>query len=292
MHRLCCLIATAVVLATAPVAPARAWGDEGHEVIALIAQAYLDPPVRDAVSALLAADTDPLTTHDIAGEATWADRLRDHQSGRERTAQWHFADIEIGAPNLDEACFDHPVLPAGVWASKGPAQDCIIDKIVQFEGELAQPATPEPERLMALKFLLHFVGDLHQPLHAADSLDRGGNAKRVSADGFRAGNLHQFWDTAFVARLGADPQIIAADLRRHISDEQVGVWSRGMPTDWALETFALARDDAYGPLPVPTLRGGYRLDSSYVAMAKRDVSMQLSRAGVRLAAVLNRALGP
>jgi hypothetical protein len=145
---------------------------------------------------------------------------------------------------------------------------------------------------MALKFLLHFVGDLHQPLHAADSLDRGGNTKRVSALGFRAGNLHQFWDTAFVARLGADPQMIAADLRRHISDEQVGAWIRGTPTDWALETFGLARDDADGRLPAPTRRGGYRLDDSYVAMAKRDVSIQLSRAGVRLAIVLNRALSP
>jgi hypothetical protein len=92
--------------------------------------------------------------------------------------------------------------------------------------------------------------------------------------------------------LGADPQIIAADLHRHISDEQVGVWSRGTPSDWALETFALVRDDAYGQLPVATRRGTYRLDNSCVAMAKRDVSIQLSRAGVRLAVVLNRALGP
>jgi hypothetical protein len=138
-----------------------------------------------AASDLLAADTGSLTTHDIAGEAIWADRIRDYQSGRERTAHWHYVDIEIGAPNVDRACFNHPALPPGVWASRGPAQDCIIDKIVQFEAELAQPDTPVPERLLALKFLLHFVGDLHQPLHAADSLDRGANTKRVSGSGFQ-----------------------------------------------------------------------------------------------------------
>jgi hypothetical protein len=202
------LIAVAMAFALNAVSPspALAWGDEGHEIIALIAQAYLEPSVGKAVSDLLAADTDALTTHDIAGEATWADRIRDRQSGRERTAHWHYFDIEIGAPNVDQACFNHPALPAGVWASRGPPQDCIIDKIVQFEAELAQPAMPEPERLLALKFLLHFVGDLHQPLHAADSLDRGGNTKRVSAAGFRTGNLHHFWDTSFVAQLGTDPR--------------------------------------------------------------------------------------
>jgi S1/P1 Nuclease len=74
--------------------------------MALIAQAYLEPSVGKAVSDLLAADTGSLTTHDIAGEATWADRIRNYQSGRERTAHWHYVDIEIDAPNVDQACFN------------------------------------------------------------------------------------------------------------------------------------------------------------------------------------------
>jgi hypothetical protein len=117
-------------------------------------------------------------------------------------------------------------------------------------------------------------------------------SSRVSAPGFRTGNLHHFWDTSFVAQLGVDPQSIAADLRGHLSADQVGAWSRGTPADWAMETFAVARDDAYGQLPPPTWRGSYRLDNGYVTMAIRDISIQLSRAGVRLAVVLNRALGP
>ena len=125
----------------------------------------------------------------MASEAIWADHLREaNPSGAcERTSRWHFVDIEIGSPNIDQACFNHPVLPAGIWASEGPAKDCIIDKIMQFETELAQRTMPAPERLLALKFLFHFIGDLHQPLHAADESDRGGNEsacrRRVSRRG-------------------------------------------------------------------------------------------------------------
>jgi len=72
----------------------------------------------------------------------------------------------------------------------------------EFAAELAKPATNPKERVIALKFLLHFVSDLHQPLHSVDDNDRGGNNKRVSAPGFRAGNLHHFWDIEFVEQLG------------------------------------------------------------------------------------------
>src|ERR1700756_3213708 len=80
--------------------PAFAWGDEGHEIIALIAERYLDPAVRDKVAMLLAADTDTLTAHDIASEATWADKYRDSDRNTtkaryEATWRWHFVDIEI-----------------------------------------------------------------------------------------------------------------------------------------------------------------------------------------------------
>ncbi len=110
---------------------------------------------------------------------------------------------------------------------------------------------PAPS-VLALKFLLHFVGDLHQPLHAADSLDLGGNTKRVSTQGFRLGNLHHFWDTSFVAQLGVNPETIAADPRGHLFDDQGAAWSKGTPADWAMETFVVARDDdAYGQLPAP-----------------------------------------
>jgi hypothetical protein len=135
------------MLATMPN-QAAAWGDEGHEVVALIAQAFLDPGVRNRVDALLAADTDNLTAHDIASEATWADRYREANidGSRARTRQWHFTDIEITAPDLDKACFNHPALPAGTVASNGPAADCVVDKTNQFAAELADPKTGRRSR--------------------------------------------------------------------------------------------------------------------------------------------------
>jgi hypothetical protein len=286
--------ATALLLNAMLSCPAAAWGDEGHEVVALIAQSRLDPAVRKKVSALLAADTDPLTAHTIAAAATWADKLRDsNENGtRQRTSQWHFVDIEMSAPDLDQACFGHPAVPPGTLASNGPAQDCVIDKIQEFAAELANPATDPEERIVALKFVLHLVADVHQPLHAADDHDRGGNEKRVSAAGFKAGNLHHYWDTVFVDRLGSNVKDIASVLIGRLSERDVQAWSQGEPSDWALESFNVARDDAYGQLPQPTSRGSFRLADDYIDMATRDVATQLSKAGVRLAWVLNKALRP
>lgn len=271
---------------------AAAWGDEGHAVVALVAQSFLEPAVRSQVNALLAADTDNLTAHDIASAAAWADRYRDANidGSRSRTRQWHFTDIEVAAPDLNKACFDHPVLPAGTLASNGPAADCVADKIEQFAAELASPKTDPEEQIVALKFLLHFVGDVHQPLHSADDHDRGGNAKKVSADTLKAGTLHHFWDTEFVSLLETDANSIAADLTRRISKVEVQKWQAGRPADWAIETFYVAKADAYGRLPGPSTGGRYQLSDDYVTKATADVAAQLSMAGVRLAFMLNAAL--
>jgi hypothetical protein len=273
--------------------PALAWGDDGHEVVGLVAQSFLMPAVREKVAALLAADTDSLAAHNIAAASTWADKYRDlDQNGaRENTRRWHFVDIELAEPDIDWACFGHPTLPRGTLASNGPALDCVVDKIDEFAAELAAPATDPTERIVALKFLLHFVGDLHQPLHASDDHDRGGNDKRVSAAGLKAGTLHHYWDTDFVDLLGPNPKSIATVLIGQISSGDVRNWSRGGTGEWAMESYGVAKSDTYGRLPTPNGRGSYRLTDEYVAMATRDVATQLSKAGVRLAWLLNKTLG-
>jgi hypothetical protein len=249
--------------------------------------------VRRKVNALLAADMDPLTAHDIASEATWPDKLRDsnENGARQKTSQWHFVDTELADPNLDQACFGRPPVPPGKLASEGPAQDCVVDKIEEFTAELANPATNSEEQIVALKFLLHFVGDLHQPLHASDDHDRGGNEKRVLATGFKAGNLHHYWDTVFVDQLGPNAGGIASDLIGHISERDAQSWAQSGPSDWAQETFTVAKDDAYGQLPEPSARGSFRLSDDYISMATQGVATQLSKAGVRLAFILNKAFG-
>src|SRR5215472_3428935 len=154
-----------------------AWGDDGHKVVALIAEHYLSPDVRNTVTALLAQDADPLTQHDIASEATWADKYRNQHR---ETGNWHFVDIEIDNPDISSACAGRPPLPLNTVASNGPPA-CILDKIQQFSDELAKSGTDPEERLIALKFLLHFVGDLHQPLHSSDNHDRVATRSRSSS---------------------------------------------------------------------------------------------------------------
>ncbi len=283
-------LALALAISLAHPRPAMAWGDDGHKTVALVAEHYLVPAAKKQVDAILAADTDNLTQHDIASEATWADKFR--QKHRE-TASWHFTDIEITDPDLNEACNGRQPLPTGTLASNGPAKDCVVDKIEQFAVELADPKTDAEEKLVALKFLLHFVGDLHQPLHSADNNDRGGNSVKVMVDGFphkSRDELHGFWDTQFVDALGRPPAALANRLVAQITPEQEAEWKQGTPDDWAMEAFNIAFDDVYGDPPLST-NGVQHLDAAYVARAEKDVALQLSRAGVRLAAVLNKALG-
>ncbi len=305
--------------------PASAWGDEGHEVIGLIAEHYLQPAVHARVLELLRRDDSGLVERDMAHEATWADKYRDSDRDASKrrylgTRDWHFVDLETDGMDVTQACYGRHPLPAGVPASVGPAEDCIIDKIDQFYVELKNPETPEEERRAALQFLLHLVGDLHQPLHASDDHDQGGNRKLASGPNIGSNNLHHDWDTEFVARLGAGDTDIAGVLIARISEADRARWSRGTPLDWAAETYAVSKKHAYGLLPAASggkawrgeawrgegsrgegsrgegsrgegsRRSRYQLSQAYVDDATAVTAEQLSKAGVRLAFMLNRAL--
>jgi hypothetical protein len=280
---------------------ALAWGDEGHEIVAAIAYARLTPSAKKKADALLAADKSTLTARDFASRATWADKYRDSDRNTTRvrydaTEQWHFTDIELHNPDLDAACFNHPPLPSGTAASAGPAKDCAVDKISEFSEELSKPSTAQAEKILALKFLLHFAGDIHQPLHSADNHDRGGNDVGI-VFGSRAahGELHAYWDTELVKRLGTDARTVAAALNKRITKARANEWAKGAPADWAKESFDEAKSVAYnfsGEKTVTDDHGGTaeRLDATYDKRALPVVREQLSKGGVRLAAVLNAAL--
>src|SRR3569623_268219 len=153
------LAAAVVAFGVLAAGPAFAWGEVGHKVVALIAWKHLDPAVRAKVAALLAADKDTLTPPDCASRADRWDQ--EHKE----TAKWHFADVEITDGDMAKACYNFPKLAPGQLASAGPADDCVIDKIPEFAAALHAPATPEAARILALKNLVHFIDDLHQPMH-------------------------------------------------------------------------------------------------------------------------------
>ena len=273
-----------------------AWGDDGHKAIALIAEPCLTPETRQAVAALLASDTDNLTAHDIASEATWADKYRDannRQDHYDATKNWHFTDIEIDKPDLTQACFGRQPLPAGTLASNGPSQACAVDKIEQFQAELGSPTTDAEERLFALKFLLHLVGDVHQPLHSSDNHDHGGNDVKITVDGFPhkpRDELHGYWDTQFVDAIAMPPAELARQLRSEIKSADAMSWATGTADDWAVETFQVGNADAYGQPPLSSTQPQH-LSEEYADNAEMKITTQLGRAGVRLAYALNAAFG-
>ena len=170
---------------------------------------HLTPAVREKVDQILPTTPTRSPRPDIASRATWADKFRDsdrHTSQRRYrlTREWHFVDIELDGPDLTAACFGHPA--ATVPASEGPAKACVVDRIDGVHRRAARPV-PSPERTIAFKFVLHLVGDVHQPLHAADHHDAGGNGVLVLFGRQTVGEqLHAYWDTTVVKRLGKDPE--------------------------------------------------------------------------------------
>ena len=120
--------------------------------------------------------------------------------------------------------------------------------------------------MLALKYVLHFVGDIHQPLHASDNQDRGGNCVPVSLGGQRTSNLHSFWDTIVLAPLGDNPVAIAKTLEADITPKEAKAWSAGPAAAWAEDSYAIAKADAYtigSPSGCASDRAPIELSASY-----------------------------
>ena len=262
----------AVLTGLALAGPAMAWGNLGHQTIALLARHYLTPTALGRVDALLASDPDTLTAPDMASRATWADVWR---NSHRNTAPWHFADVEIdGCNTLDQTC--------GLG-------DCVVSRLEAFEATLANPAASPSTRIAALKFVLHFAGDLHQPLHLSDNHDRGGNCVWVRV-GART-KLHAYWDTDVVQALGSDAQSIADRLVSDITPVKRKAWARGDIRAWAMETNRVGVVTAYSLHSAPGCGGTDEtpLPTDYANRSETAAAIQLERAGVRLAVLLNRA---
>lgn len=279
--------------------PVYAWGDKGHQVIALIAWHYLSPTTRDQIDTLLRGDDSGLTATDFVSESTWADAYRDsdrntNKTRYEQTRRWHYINLKLAHPDFNKACYGSPSLKSQQAASRGPSKACISDKVEQFAAELASPSISIAERRLALQFLIHLVGDLHQPLHVGDNDDGGGNEINVTAKGFKRGTLHRYWDNAVVSKLGRKSESIARKLIEQTGQEQQRQWQRGTPRDWTMETFFVARDIAYAQIPTYAhthdVMGIHALDEIYTEAAKNAAAQQLIKAGIRLAALLEMCL--
>ena len=326
-----------VLLALTLAGPAAAWDDLGHRVTALIAYRHLsasarltlDKLVRDAAgNAALLAQEQALSTYDkgnpglnpgnlaelddtdFAGWATWADRIR---SWYPASRSWHYLDIELDDPNLDDAC--HGYVHDGKDTGNGTsAQNCLVNKIYQFKNNIMSSKVDENTKIIDIKFLVHLIGDLHQPLHVADDHDAGGNCVFVTTDPKLVAaepklspvTLHTYWESTVVEQLGPSPDAIASALDSDISPNDEQMWTQDVrqwfgnqtsawAANWALETFAVARDYAYDLPEAPTCddkksRSPILLSAPYQSAAEKQVAVQLRKAGIRIAYVLNQLL--
>lgn len=284
------IIAALLILGAHPVF---AWGDKGHQVIAIIAWHYLSLGTREQIDTLLRGDDSGLTATDFVSESVWADIYRDSDRNTtrtryEQTRRWHYINLKLAHPDFAKACYGPARLKPQQHASQGSSNTCITDKVEQFAAELRSPRTPIAERRLALQFLIHLVGDLHQPLHVGDNDDAGGNEIKVSAKGFKNGTLHRYWDSAVVNKLGRKPESIARKLIEQTGQDQQR-WQRGNPHDWTMDTFNIARDIAYAQLPIPDAANIYSLTDNYMESSKDTAAQQLIKAGVRLAGLLETA---
>jgi hypothetical protein len=265
------LLATVVAVFCLPL-PAYCWGPEGHDLVARIAQAQLSKKVRAKVDAILG----PNVT--IVSISSWPDSIR---RDRPETAPWHYVDIPIDQPRLD-------------MARDCPKGDCVITAIANFRAALKNPSTPPEKRKEALMFLVHFVGDMHQPLHCSDNKDKGGNDVRVIFAGAeRPSNLHSAWDTGILERMGKEDDLYPALLKEALKNRRK--WSQGTVESWAEESHQAAVDTTYGKLPVKPVAGTPNttpipLDAAYQQAAIPVIRTQIEKAGDRLARLLNETL--
>lgn len=153
---------------------------------------------------------------------------------------------------------------------------------------MVDPKREKTERVHALKWLVHLVGDVHQPLHCANAADRGGNSIHVTLDGERY-NLHELWDSTVIERQHLDEGAYAKALLDEIRPEDVIAWQQGGAADWATETWNLARTVAYVDERGEAIADGAKLTRTYVTTRVPVIDAQLKKAGVRLAGLLNEA---
>ncbi|NCT69011.1 MAG: S1/P1 nuclease [Rhodanobacteraceae bacterium] len=237
---------------------AHAWGPAGHRLVGDLAERQLTPAAKAEAHRLLGRES-------LADVAPWADELRNdparHELGR-ATARLHFVNFDGPSCRYDAK-------------RDCPGGQCVIAAIERYARVLGDRSRPAAERAEALRFLVHFVGDAHQPLHAGYRDDRGGNQYQVQLRG-RGTNLHAVWDSQVLASAGQAWPAQAARLAK------TPLRAGGTPVQWAEESCRATR--AIYPR-------GHRLDARYLARERPLAERRVRQAAARLAGLLNRELG-
>ena len=270
-----------ITLLFAPLAPAQAYWEYGHETVAHIAQVNMSPKARAHMQRLLRAapmlGTPKCAMRNIADVSVWADCIKGDRVRWGYTNSWHYQNVDICKPfDLKSACADG---------------NCVSAQIDRNFALLSNKALPAHVRLEALAFLVHFVGDMHQPLHAGDRADRGGNDLKATYGVMPGYNLHSVWDGLLADRaLSAAPFIV-----RVFSPAEKAAVVQGNVLLWSEENWAVSKNIAYpramdgdacGAKPTAPVI----IDEADVAASRAALRQQVERGGIRLARLLDEAL--
>ena len=279
------LRSVAMLAVLAATALAHAWNATGHMVVAAIAQANLSPTAKAEAERLLKIDATRPGYDDFVTVGSWADEVR---NDRKETGPWHYKDLYFRTD--------------GKPVANRPEEPNAVSKIIEFTAVLKDRSKPDAQRAEALRFLIHFVADIHQPLHATaresdahPKGDRGGNDFAISPpDGSERGpkNLHSLWDGG-AGLLQSYPReegraVALAEARVLMATVPRSALSRigeRNPERWAEEGFDLAKRKVYA------MTEGTAPSAEYLEASRVVAARQLSLAGYRLADLLNRTLG-
>jgi len=272
----------AVLLAVSTWSSLQAWGGQGHRLVGLIAANHLSRVATQNVGWLLDGQS-------LADVGSWADQ---QVTDLQQTAPWHYLNIPPNATGYDRDrdCARQPGVAAGARADQW--RDCIVDRITYMERRVADRELDRADRATALKYLVHFIGDLHQPFHAL-GVGRGGNDVTVRVFGVsNCGNdpsrpplpcnLHSVWDSRLITHRNLSDKAYVPVLEKLIAQKGWFSQSVGTPKDWAEQSWALGK--------AALVRNDTNIDEDYYRKQIPVIEERLALAGVRLAVVLNRTL--
>jgi hypothetical protein len=251
------LAVSAPTLSTLVAAPAQAWGPVGHRITGAIADRNLSGVARANVRQLLGGE-------DLAEVSTWPDDMRSDPAPfwQKLSPPWHYVTVLHG----DQ-----------YQPSDAPPEGDAVTALNAFTAVLRNPNAPREDRRTALIFIVHIIGDLHQPLHVGARPDRGGNDVKLSFFGQQT-NLHAVWDSGMIGERHLSYSEYADWLERAITPEQVIAWSGHDPLPWMAESLALEK----GIYPADT-----NLSWTYLYQHAPEVDLRLKQGGIRIASYLN-----
>ncbi|WP_158795453.1 S1/P1 nuclease [Pedobacter sp. L105] len=238
------------------------WGVTGHHAIGKIAENHLSSNAQAAVKDLLGNEN-------MADVSTWADQLRMKPEFK-YTTPWHYINLPLGLTYTE---FKDKV--------EHMTEDNVYSAMLKQEQILSDSSSTRDKKIDALKFIIHFVGDLHQPMHISRAEDQGGNTIKVNYEG-KETNLHSLWDTKLVEHQGLNYEDLAAKYD-HIPDGKIKQWQRDPLIKWMWESYQIS-STLYKEADETN---GHEIDENYYKKHMPIVELRIQQAGIRLAGVLN-----